>query len=207
MGGGNIDIKLIFEIIGYIGSALVIISMLMTSVKKLRTINLVGSALSFVYALIIRSYPTAIINGSLIIINIYQLYKLRKAGKSYDLVCPAPGDTVVDYLLDYYKDDIGKYFPGFSAKAAEQQDTFLVCCQSVPAGVMKGRREGEEFFVSLDYSTPVYRDCSVGTFLYNKLPELGIKKLVFNGGSEEHKKYLTKMGFQSPNGSDFVKEL
>ena len=40
------------EIFGYIGCIFVIISMLMTSVVKLRVINTVGSSISAVYAMI-----------------------------------------------------------------------------------------------------------------------------------------------------------
>ena len=37
--------KIIIELIGYLGSLLVVISMLMTSVVRLRVINLIGSAI------------------------------------------------------------------------------------------------------------------------------------------------------------------
>ena len=45
------DPKVIVEIIGYIGSALVLVSMLMTSVVRLRIINLIGSVIFAGYAL------------------------------------------------------------------------------------------------------------------------------------------------------------
>ena len=51
--------QMIFELIGYLGSVLVIVSMLMTSVVKLRVINTIGSVIFAVYALLIHSYPTA----------------------------------------------------------------------------------------------------------------------------------------------------
>ena len=41
----------IFDIIGYVGSLLVVISMLMTSVMKLRIINTAGSVLAVIYAI------------------------------------------------------------------------------------------------------------------------------------------------------------
>ena len=65
------DIKLIIEVIGYIGSALVLVSFLMTSVVKLRMINLIGCVVFAGYALAIRSYPTAIMNICLAGINIF----------------------------------------------------------------------------------------------------------------------------------------
>ena len=52
----------IWELIGYLASLLVLISLLMTSVVKLRIINLIGSFIFAVYALAIRSYPTAVMN-------------------------------------------------------------------------------------------------------------------------------------------------
>ncbi len=67
------DSKVIIEIIGYIGSALVLVSMLMTSVVRLRIINLIGSVIFAGYALAIRSYPTAIMNICLAGINAYHL--------------------------------------------------------------------------------------------------------------------------------------
>ena len=45
----------IVELVGYIGSLLVVVSMLMTSVIKLRFINLTGSFIFTIYALIIKS--------------------------------------------------------------------------------------------------------------------------------------------------------
>ena len=50
------DMKLILELIGYTGSLLVIVSMLMTSVVKLRVINTIGSVIFCGYALAIHSY-------------------------------------------------------------------------------------------------------------------------------------------------------
>lgn len=76
---------LIFEIIGYSGSILILVSMLMTSVVRLRVINLIGSLVFAVYALLIKSYPTAFLNACLVGINVYQLLKLkRKTGKGYE---------------------------------------------------------------------------------------------------------------------------
>ena len=78
--------ELAFELFGYLGSVLVLVSMLMTSVVRLRVINLIGSAIFAAYAILIRSYPTALLNGCLVGVNIYQLLRLRRsAGKSYEI--------------------------------------------------------------------------------------------------------------------------
>ncbi|MBQ4091625.1 MAG: YgjV family protein [Clostridia bacterium] len=60
------------EIFGYVGTALIIISMMMTSVIKLRLINMCGSLISLIYALICATYPVAVLNLCLFVINMYQ---------------------------------------------------------------------------------------------------------------------------------------
>ena len=67
---------MMIEIYGYIGSVLVVVSMLMSSIIKLRVINILGSVISGSYALIIGSFPLVLMNSCLIIINVYNLYKL-----------------------------------------------------------------------------------------------------------------------------------
>ena len=93
------DTKLIIELIGYLGSALVVISMLMTSVVKLRVVNTIGSAIFMGYALVIGSYPTALMNLFLIGINVYQLIRLFKDQKQYDLIETDLKDGYVAYFL------------------------------------------------------------------------------------------------------------
>jgi len=67
------------EVFGYLGSGLVVLSMLMTSMVKLRIINGIGSLISGSYALIVGTLPLALMNFCLLAINCYNLYKLLKA--------------------------------------------------------------------------------------------------------------------------------
>ena len=83
------------EIFGYIGSALVVVSLLMASVVKLRIINTLGSVISGTYALIIGSFPLALMNISLIIINLYYLYKLLKTKQQFEIVKATGDDAMV----------------------------------------------------------------------------------------------------------------
>lgn len=69
------------EIFGYMGTLLILISMMMSSVKKLRIINICGSFISMVYALLCNTYPIVFLNLGLIIINVIQIYKLYSLKK------------------------------------------------------------------------------------------------------------------------------
>ncbi len=78
---------LIMEIIGYIGTGLVIISMLMTSLMRLRIINMCGAFLSMLYAISAHAWPVVILNAALIVIQIIQIIRLRWGRKTDS---PAP---------------------------------------------------------------------------------------------------------------------
>ena len=203
----------IIEAIGYTGSLLVVVSMLMTSVKRLRIVNTTGSVIFAVYALIIHSYPTALMNMCLVAINIYQLHILGSKGKHYQLTKVSAGEGMMKYLCEYYYEDITKFFPSVALDAASDCDqAYIISCDAVPAGLLLGNEtEKGVITIIVDYATPAYRDTSVGTFLYDKLSEYGMHKLVFSGKSVGHEEYLVKMGFeQEPNavgGVSWVKQL
>lgn len=66
------------EVFGYIGTGLVLLSMMMTSVVKLRLINMAGSLISMIYAIICVTWPVVFLNLGLILINGTQLLRMRK---------------------------------------------------------------------------------------------------------------------------------
>ncbi len=84
---------------------------------------------------------------------------------------------------------------------------YTIFCEGVPAGIFLGKKEADGVLsVNMDYTTPVYRDCSVGRFLYSRLKEEGFKKVICSEVHEAHKSYIGKMGFCEENGV-YVKEL
>lgn len=196
---------MIVELVGYIGSLLVLVSFLMSSVIKLRIINMLGGFIFAIYAMLIQSYPTALMNFCLVGINIYYLIRLTKDKRHFDLVDGKTDEAFVNYMLSYYNEDIETYFP--NRTLTEPDTAYIVCCDAVPAGILLGKKTDEETMdIVLDYSTPTYRDCSVGKYLYAKLPNLGIHKLVFTGIAGKHEPYLQKMGFVKEDGA-YVKHL
>lgn len=201
--------QIIIEMVGYLGSLLVLVSFLMSSVVKLRIINSIGGLVFAIYALIIQSYPTAFMNFCLVGINVYYLIRMTKNDRHFDLIDGTADDAFLNYVLAYYGDDIKKYFPTWNkADLAKADAAYIVCCDAVPAGMLLGKAEDDgSLKVWLDYSTPTYRDCSVGKYLYSKLQTRGIHKLVFGEeNSANHDEYLQKMGFVKEDGV-YVKNL
>ena len=202
------DTAMLIEIFGYIGSALVVISMLMSSVVKLRLINVVGSIISGTYAIIVGALPLVLMNACLIVINVINLYKLLKTEQKYDLVDGKVDDASVHYFLERYKGDIQTFFPEFEMDKAQLDRVYMIYCEGAPAGLLLGSYKGDgKVDVVLDYTTPAYRDCTAASFLYSKLPARGITALEFSQKeSQAHAEFLAKMGFVKKNNT-FVKEL
>ena len=188
----------IIEIVGYVGSALVLISFLMSSVVKLRIVNTIGSLIFAVYALIIKSYPTAIMNICLVCINIYYLFKLRHKDPSYRLLSMGLDETYVKDFLQKYDKDLMIFFPGRKPLMAEANRVYMVFHESDPAGILIGHEEDGVLNVAIDYSTPAYRDCSVGKFLIANLPHQ--TKLQYRNAEELHVQYLKSLGFTENEG-------
>ncbi len=63
------------EIFGYLGTALVLLSMMMTSMKRLRIFNMAGSVISAIYAIAMNTWPVVLLNLGLILINLFQLVR------------------------------------------------------------------------------------------------------------------------------------
>ena len=66
------------EVFGYVGMALVLLSMMMTNTVRLRTINLAGAVVCMIYGILTSTWPTALLNLGLGTIQIVQLIRLKR---------------------------------------------------------------------------------------------------------------------------------
>ncbi len=205
-GRNNMTKELAIELFGYLGSFLVLVSFLMTSVAKLRIVNTVGSVIFMIYAIIIKSYPTAVMNFCLVLINLRFLWKMSRMGKEYETVKVTADDTFLKYLLEHYGDDIRECFPGIKEDFSSATDYYVVVCEGTPVGLTIGRRNGKTLDIFLDYSIPQYRDFSIGNFLIRKFEEEGIRKLIYRGPDEKHRKFLDNMGYVQVDG-EYIREI
>ncbi len=197
------NINTVIELIGYAGSVLVVVSMLMTSLKKLRIVNTAGCVVFATYALIIKSYPTAGMQVALIIINMINLYKLMNTKRDYRVVELPVNDSILTYYAHIYRKDIELFFPGIFESINTQDEktkVYLVLNGPTAAGVMLAEKYDSTLEVKLDYTIPAYRDTSVGKFLYDYLAKNDIKQLSVKTEVPEHGIYLKKMGFVQTNG-------
>ncbi len=192
------------EYIGYAASFIVLISLLMSSVRKLRWINLLGSITFAVYGFLIGSLPVAILNIGTAIINIYYLYHMYLVG-DYFKVLPIKGDgEYFENFLSYYEKDIKRQFPDLRLDLENAELSFYILRNIVPAGVFVcSRHDGHTLKIDLDYVVPNYRDFKIGKYIFMNQKQLfldrGYDSLVAYSIDKKHIRYLEKMGFVVDN--------
>lgn len=64
-----------YEIIGTMGSLLVVCAFMMKGEKNIRRVDMTGAFLFVVYGVLIKSFSVAFLNTMLILIHIYKLIK------------------------------------------------------------------------------------------------------------------------------------
>lgn len=196
--------QVVLEGIGYVSSVLILVSLLMSSVVKFRVINAIGSLIFTVYAILIQSYPTAVLNFCLVAVDVWFLVKVLRQKICFSVVSASARDQAAVHFFRFYENDIRRTFPDVNMETCSR--VCLVYADANPVGLLAGDLKDGVLQVELDYSCPAYRDCSVGHFLYGYLKVEGVRTLVAHSGAEQHIRYLRKMGFVS-RGDAFVKEL
>ena len=190
----------IYELIGYIASALVAVSLMMSKVVKLRIVNLIGSATFTLYGILIGSIPVAGMNAFIVFVNIYYLWKIYTASEYFELLDLPPDSKYLHAFIDYYREQIRDFQPKFSEKTGEDDLNLFVLRDMVPAGLLTGKRSGDgRLDVTIDFVLPEYRDFKVGRFLFDEKTDFfkknGITQIVAAPGNSEHNEYLEEMGF------------
>jgi hypothetical protein len=191
---------MVLEIVGYVASVLVAISLMMSSILRLRLINLVGSAAFTVYGVLIHAYPVAVVNLIIVFINLYYLRQMLGSREYFKLLQVRPDSEYLRYFLDFHRDEIQRFLPGFSHTPGEGQLTFFVLRDMVPAGLFIGERQHDGgLLVLLDFVIPQFRDFKTGRYLFRDQAEffrtLGVTEIRSDPGSKVHADYLRRMGF------------
>ncbi|MEM9953662.1 MAG: GNAT family N-acetyltransferase [Chloroflexota bacterium] len=195
------EIGMIYEVIGYVASALVAISLLMTSILRLRIINIIGAVIFVVYALLIGSYPVAVVNFVIVLINLYQLNKLFRLEDEFRLLDNDTNSSYLQQFVDFHRDEIEKFYPQFFNTALDDNHfVVFVLRNMLPVGLFIASKPIDgRAVVKLDYVIPNYRDFKVGQYLYRQKADVfkseGIRELISYSGNDAHEKYLQRMGF------------
>lgn len=187
------------ELIGYVASALVVVSLAMTSVVRLRAISLVGSGAFVAYGAMIGSVPIMVTNAAIAALNLWFLRRELGGKRNLGaLVVPVDDPFLVDFL-SYHLADIHRFQPDFRLEAGAASLALLLMRDGFPAGALIGNQVDDELVVQLDHVIKPYRDSQISTWLYGSgssvFRRLGIERISTARGTEAHNNYLTRIGF------------
>lgn len=187
------------EIIGYLGSILVAISLMMTSLLRLRVINLIGASFFTAYGIMLGAIPVAFLNGLIVCIDVYYLIQMWRQKDFFTFLEVSPKSEYLRAFVDFYKDDIAGIIPSYTYQPDDSYLCFFILRNMVPAGLFITKVDGEDAHVKLDYVIPNYRDFQVARFIFEEnstfFTQHGIRRFVSESGNEFHRKYLERMEF------------
>ncbi|NHB84656.1 YgjV family protein [Tessaracoccus sp. HDW20] len=191
------------EIIGWIGSGLVVWSLIVARVIRFRWMNLAGSAIAAAYNGIIGVWPFMAMNAIIAVIDIYWLVRLYRAKHNegaFEVVEVSPSDAYLRRVLDVHANDVATFYPTFLADADPSgRSAWLVVRGDETVGVVVVRAgEPGEARVELDWVTPRYRDFTPGEFVHRRsgiFADKGFQRVIVEGVPDSEAGYLTRVGF------------
>ncbi|MDW3217188.1 MAG: hypothetical protein R8F63_01135 [Acidimicrobiales bacterium] len=196
------DNELWVELIGYVASGLIVLSITQKSILRLRLLGLVGGLTFLVYSLIIEAYPIAAVNVIASSIHLWYLRQLlRHKDEVFRVLNVAPESRYLNDFLEFYRDEIqGHFQPEFEYAPTPDLVTAFVLRDMVPAGLLIGERQADDTFeVQLDFVIPQYRDFKIGTYVYSRESTLfgeHTPSCVWaTASNKDHADYLRRMGF------------
>ena len=191
----------LLELVGYAASVLIAVSLMMSSIKRLRLINLVGAAGFAIYGLLIHAYPVAVLNGVIALVNIYHLRRLLNAKQVYELLEVKSDSDFLAHFLKFYGAEIKRILPDFVLTPRAGQMTVFILRDCTPIGIFIAEQQTpEKLLVLLDFVIPRYRNLHIGKFLFVEQADIfrqhGIKEIIIQPRTEEFGAYLWEVGFE-----------
>lgn len=198
------QLSLLYELIGYLGSILVAISLMMKSLVRLRTVNMVGAVVFIIYGLLIGAIPVVFLNTLILGVNVYNLWQMWRQKDYFTLMEVRAESAYLKHFLDFYSKEILEFIPTYLFKPKSEQLVLFVLRNMVPVGVLIVKPERDAATIFLDFVIPGYRDFRAGKFLYeesaNFFRQKGIARLCSDSGNPRHETYLKRMGFKLVDG-------
>ncbi len=196
--------QLVLEWLGYLASALVVISLMMSSIIQLRWFNLAGALLMCVYGLLIHAAPVAVLNLFIVLVDLYYLKQIYLSRDYFNTLQPRPESHYLNYFLEFYRQEIAAHIPEFQPPIPKEAMAFFVLRNTVPACLFIAIPDkNNTLHIKLDFVVPAYRDFKIGRFLFEEkqsfFPDCGFTTLKATAGTKTHARYLRKMGFSEYN--------
>lgn len=194
------------EVFGWIGSGVLVWSLLQTRILRLRILNLTGCIISVIYALLAGIWPILGLNAVLALINIFHLRKLTSQAANeaaYSVVALQPSDAYFQFLLTKHAADIAATHPGFAGVPQDAEVYLILRVDETVGMVVLSQPSPGSAQILLDYVTPRFRDFSPGRYLFQDsglLRERGLTRITTQPHLDAPtQKYYAAVGFTPQN--------
>jgi hypothetical protein len=202
------------QALGWIGSAILIVSLLQSRVLRLRQLNLLASILLLTFNALIGVWPMVAMNLAIAVINVWHLVRLvrsRHDPATYAVVEVVAEDRYLAHMLDHHAADIARFNPGFAWQADRSGAmAFLVLHEGETAGFVLAHDAGDGVAeIALDYVAPRFRDFTPGEFVFRDsglFTARGFRRVVAPRRMRGADAYLADVGFER-RGEDRVLDL
>lgn len=207
--GGAMSAQTIYELIGYLGSALIVVSLAMSSVIKLRIVNLAGALVFTLYGALIGSVPVVATNIVITGIDIWFLGKEYRTREQFTVIEVEAGDPFLASFIEYHRGDIATYVPDIHRLEGDLR--FVMLRDTAMVGVFIGvSQPGRVMHIVLDYVAIPWRDLKSGASLYRddglRFANRGYTAIEVSDVDHRQADYFAHMGFV-PEGNGMVKHV
>lgn len=195
----------IWELFGWLGSGLIVLSLMQARVLRFRWLNLAGSLIATAYNAVIGIWPFVAMNAIIAGICVYWLVRLYREARDpdvYQVLRVDPTDAYLQHVLAVHDADIAVHEPSFTALPSEGESrlTFMVARGDEAVGVVALRERGDGVAdVELDWVKPRFRDFTPGRFVYRQsgaLPAAGVTRVQLIPHDATDREYLRRAGFR-----------
>lgn len=194
------------EAIGWIGSALIVLSVMQSRMLRFRWMNLAGSLIATGYNAVFGIWPFVAMNAAITLISAYWLTRLYREAKNpavYQVLQVPPDDPFLRHLMEVHAEDISAHQPGFAAQCVDpdpELSTLLLVRGDEAVGVVAVRDAGDGVgVIELDWVKTRFRDFTPGQFVYRDsgaLPAAGFRHLTLTPHQATDTEYLRRTGFR-----------
>ncbi|MCI1641147.1 MAG: hypothetical protein LKI58_11610 [Actinomyces sp.] len=200
----------VYEVMGWAGSVLVVVSLMLPSVRRFRWLNLTGSALATIYNVIFGIWPFAAMNLAITLIDAWWIVRIERdarRGRSYTLLPIGAGEAYLAHMIGSLAEAVERWYPRFRAiPEGPDRRAFLVLHGDETIGVIVAEVHSQWAEIVLDLVTPRFRDLSPGRFVYSQArlaDVLGVSSLRVAAGTTTDPGYFRRVGFVD-EGEDLV---
>lgn len=194
------------DVLGWVGSAVLVWSLLQARQLRLRALNLVACVILVAFNWALGVWPQVAMNVVLAGINAWFLHSLvttRHDRRQYQVVPVRTDDEFLAYVLRVHAADIARYNPGFEWENGPDRSAYLVLTGDDLVGVVLVRAVDETTAqVELDYVTKPYRDFTPGEFVFRSsrlFTDRGFRRVLTPPGEVDP--YYGRIGFKQAGES------